>query len=107
MGVNSKMLASIKCYVKLLSTKTLYCYLKHIAVMWKSPVGFPKLTMGGVFVYLLKHKFYFNKNWIFVASYSIQKLKTKTCFSHHSDTIKTVFSPLKDIVEIFGRSFIV
>ena len=54
---------------------------KHIAIMWKSPVDFPRLKILGVLVYLLKYKFYFNENWIFAAIYGIQTLKAKTYFS--------------------------
>ena len=49
---------------------------KHIAIMWKSPVDFPKLKMLRVLVYLLKYKFQFLINWIFIAIYGILKLKT-------------------------------
>ena len=54
----------------------------NILIMWKSPVDFQKLKMLMVLVYLW-YKFHFNKNWIFVAIYGIQKLKTKTCFSQN------------------------
>ena len=73
----------LKFYIKLqqhFSTTILYCCL-NVAVIWKSPDDFPKLKMFRVLVYLLKCKFHFNRNWIFVAIYIIQKLKTKTCFS--------------------------
>ena len=59
---------------------TIFYYSLNIAIMWKSSVDFPKLKMLRVLVYLLKYKFYFDKNWIFVAIYGIKKLKTKTCF---------------------------
>ena len=52
---------------------------KHILIMWKSFVDFQKLKMLMVLVYLW-YKFHFNKNWIFVAIYGIQKLKTKHVF---------------------------
>ena len=32
---------------------------KDIAIIWKSPVDFPRLKMPGVLVYLLKYKFQF------------------------------------------------
>ena len=63
---------------------------KHIAIMWKSPVDFPKLKMLRVLVYLLKYKFHFNKNCVFVALYGIHKLKTKTCF-YQTFKVKTSF----------------
>ena len=62
-------------------SNTILCYSLNIAIMWKSSVDFPKLKMLRVLMYLLKYKFYFHENWIFVAIYGIKKLKTKTCFS--------------------------
>ena len=98
MAVNAKLLTSAlyksattlqHCDFVLLS--------KHIAIMWKSPVDFPKLKMLRVLVYLLKYKFHFNKNWIFVAIYGIQKLKTKTCFSQNFKS-KNIVSKLKNVI---------
>ena len=51
--------------------------------------------MLSVIVYPLKHKFRFNKIWIFVAVYGIQKLKTKTCFSQ-TLKVKIVINELID-----------
>ena len=54
---------------------------KHVVITWKSTVDFPKLKMLWILVYLSKHKFHLNKNWIFLAIYRIyknRKLKTKT-----------------------------
>ena len=82
MAVNAKMLTRV--LYKTATTLQYYDFVllsKHIRIMWKSPVDFPKLKMLRFLVYLLKYKFHFNKNWIFVAIYGIQKLKTKTCFS--------------------------
>ena len=66
---------------------------KHILIMWKSPVDFQKLKMLMVLVYLW-YKFHFNKNWIFVAIYGIQKSKTKTSFSQNFKS-KNIFFKLK------------
>ena len=63
---------------------------KHILIMWKSPVDFQKLKMLMVLVYLW-YKFQFNKNWIFVAIYGIQKLKTKKHVFHKTLKAKTCF----------------
>ena len=55
---------------------------KHIAIMWKSPEDFPKLKILRVLVYLLKQKFQFSINGIFIAIYGVLKLKifpTKNC----------------------------
>ena len=82
----------LEFYIKLqqhFSTMILYWCL-NIAIMWKSLVNFPKLKMLRVLVYLLKYKFHFNKNCVFVALYGIQKLKTKTCFSQTFE-VKTCF----------------
>ena len=48
------------------------------------------------FVYLW-YKFHFNKNWIFVAIYGIQKSKTKTCFSQNFKS-KNIVSKLKNVI---------
>ena len=69
---------------------------KHILIMWKSPVDFQKLKMLMVLVYLW-YKFHFNKNWIFVAIYGIQKSKTKTCFSQNFKS-KNIVSKLKNVI---------
>ena len=58
--------------------------------MQKSPIDFPKLKMLRVLVYLLKQKFHFNKNRIFVAIYGIQRLKAKAYFSQTLE-VKTCF----------------
>ena len=71
------------------STTILYCCL-NIAIMQKSPIDFPKLKMLRVLVYLLKQKFPFNKNRIFVAIYGIQRLKAKAYFSQ-TLKVKTCF----------------
>ena len=42
-------------------------------------------------------KFHFNKNWIFVAIYEIQKSKTKTCFSQNFKS-KNIVSKLKNVI---------
>ena len=47
-------------------------------------VDFARLKMLTVLLYLLKYKFHYSENWVFVAVYRIQKLKTKTCFSQTS-----------------------
>ena len=81
MAVNTKMLTRV--LYKTVTTLQHYDFellYKHIGIMWKSPVDFPKLKLLRVLVYHLKYRFYFNENWIFVAIYGIQKFKT-TCFS--------------------------
>ena len=50
----------------------------------------------GKFVHLW-YKFHFNKNWIFVAIYGIQKSKTKTCFSQNFKS-KNIVSKLKNVI---------
>ena len=94
----------LEFYIKLqqnFSTTILYCCLS-IAIMWKSPEYFPKFKMARVLVYLLKYKFHFNENWIFVAIYGIQKLKTKTCFSQ-TLKVKTCFQAKNYNYKIINR----
>ena len=52
--------------------------------------------MFRVLVYLLKHKFYLNKNRVFLAIFAIQKLKTKTCFSQ--TLIAKILSQAKNVI---------
>ena len=61
----------LEFYIKLQQHFDFVLLSKYIAIMWKSPVDFQKLKMFRVLVYLLKYKFHFNKNWIFVAIYGI------------------------------------
>ena len=73
----------LEFYIKVqqhFSATVLYCFL-NIAIMWKPPVDFEKLKMLRALVYLLKYRLHFNKNWIFVAIYVVQKLNAKTCLS--------------------------
>ena len=74
---------------------------KHILVMWKSFVDFQYLKMLVVLVYP-SYKFHFNKNWIFVAIYGIQKFKTKTCFSQ-TLKVKTCFQAKNYNYKIINR----
>ena len=95
MVVNAKMFTRVLC--KTATTFQHYDFVllsKHILIMWKSPVDFQKLKMLMVLVYLW-YKFHFNKNWIFVAIYRIQKLKTRTCFSQNFKS-KNIVSKLKN-----------
>ena len=76
--------------------------------MWRSTVDFAKLKICRVLLlYLLKHKFYLSRNWIFLTVYRIQKLKIKACFSQNS-IAKTCFflSQAKKVSnEVINRSF--
>ena len=91
MAVNAEMLVRVLYKT---ATKLQYydfvLFSQHIAIMWKSLVDFPKMKMLRVLAYLFKYKSHFNKNWIFVAIYGIQKLRTKTCFSQ-ALKVKTCF----------------
>ena len=82
-GSKYKMLASIKCYVKLqqhFSFRITYCYLNISEISCRF---YEVEDASAVLVYLLKYKFYLGKNWIFLAIYKIQKSKAKTCFSQN------------------------
>ena len=62
MAANAKMLTRVLIKLeKHFSTTIFYCCL-NIAIMWTSPVDFPKLKMLRVLVYPFKYKFHFNKN---------------------------------------------
>ena len=98
MAVNAEMLVRV---LSKTATKLQYydfvLFSQHIAIMWKSLVDFPKMKMLRVLAYLFKYKSHFNKNWIFVAIYGIQKLKTKTCFSQNFKS-KNIVSKLKNVI---------
>ena len=95
-----KILADFQICISVPLNHPLFCWSSKspLKVPWKSwtlgPLGDLQETSLGRCVpdevYLLKYKFHFNKNCIFVTIYGIQKLKAKTCF-FQTLKVKTCF----------------